>query len=738
MPTEYYTRPLTFRPLKSISLSSLQEELKKLGFRSRDWSQPLLSGDFAISDSYQCASRMQVAMSSYVSSCLVFVPLASNRNPTSFEKNAVWLTFREDSIIDSIYSAYPVRPIEEAHLEPKLLTSYLGDEPFLNEEVTLGLVPPQCLNSIVAIEDNQFLEHIGVSPTGIMRALMKNVATGRKAQGGSTITQQLVKNYFLTSEKTFRRKIMELILSVLLEGQFTKDEILSTYINIIYMGKNGAYQIRGFGSASQYYFSKSISDLNLSECALMAALVNSPGLFNPFLNPDNATKRRSLVLEKMHNNGYISESERVEAEAFPLPRRKPVLATETAPYYIDAAKKELRRLNVPIEGHRIYLGLDLKSQAIAQDALVKSLETLEAKNKKIKALKDKGKTLEGLVLVADPITGLIEVAVGGRSYRMTQFNRAIDGHRQVGSIFKPFVYLTALLENSIEGEELNSSEGERPIRHPLSLIEDKKETYKYDGQRWTPQNYGRKYFGQVPMFFALKESLNAATVRLGMEVGLEKIIQTARALGVQSELKPLPAMLLGAFELYPIEVLQSYATLAQLGRKTQLGFVKRVETLKGELIFDHTPDPELAVDESATAVVVGMMKQVLLSGSARGVTASGFFHPAAGKTGTTSDNRDAWFCGFTPQMITLVWVGYDDNSVSGLTGSSGAVPVWSSIMHTLSNQYTPVDFPWPESTSKVIVDATTLSELNAFKEDETPTAVELIFKKGTEPRTVAF
>ncbi len=739
VPTEYYTRPLTFRPLKSLSIDGTQEELLRQGYRRREWQQPLLSGDFALADRVTCMARTQISFNPDVTACLVYVPTETGQKRFTFENEAIWLTFRTDSILDALYRGYPLNSITEASLSPKLLTSYLGEEPFLQEEVELGVVPTMCLNSILAIEDNQFLEHFGVSPTGIVRALLKNITSGRRAQGGSTITQQLVKNYFLTSEKTISRKIQELILSVLLEGQFTKDEILATYINIIYMGRNGAYQIRGFGSASRHYFNKPIAELNLSECALMAAIVNSPGLFDPFGKPENAMKRRSLVLKKMLDASYINQGEIEVAEKEPLPTRRPIVATETAPYFIDAAKKELKRLGVPVAGHRVYLGLDIEAQSLAQDSLVKSIESLESNNKKIKALYDKGKRLEGVVLVADPVTGLIEAAVGGRGFRTTQFNRAYDGHRQVGSIFKPIVYLAALQESqALHQNGETAPAGALPPLNPLSILLDEKQTYTFDRQKWSPQNYGKQFFGAVPMYFALKESLNGATVKLGMQVGLDKVIQIARALGVTSDLKALPSLLLGAFELYPYEVLQSYATLSQLGKKTQLGFVKRVETLNGDLVFDHTPEAQLAVDESAAAVLVGMMKQTILSGTARGVSASGFFHPAAGKTGTTNDYRDAWFAGFTPHIVSVVWVGYDDNTVTGLTGGSGAVPAWTQLMQKLSAKYTPSDFAWPESTAKILLDSKTISELHGFKKNEEPTSVELIFKKGTEPSSVSF
>ncbi|MEN0060301.1 MAG: transglycosylase domain-containing protein, partial [Bdellovibrio sp.] len=632
------------------------------------------------------------------------------------------LVIQQDHQISQILRGAPFQNADEALGEAPLLAQYIGNEPLMQKTVSLGEMPPACLNGIMAIEDAKFLEHGGVSLRAIFRAFVKNILAGRRAQGGSTITQQLVKNYFLSSERTLKRKLQEFVMSILLESRFNKDEILETYLNIIYMGQNGSFQVRGYGSAARFYFAKEVSNLELHECSLLAAIVNSPGLFNPFKQPVNAERRRHLVLDKMKELNFISQEEADRADRFPLPEEPRTLALETAPYYLDAVRKQLLGAGLNPEGLKIYTALDLEAQDVAQQALRQHLEQLEKNNKHLKGLKEKGHNLEGALLSGYNKDGLIQVAVGGRNYRMTQFNRAIDGHRQVGSIMKPFVYLTALLNETKEGQPYT----------PLTLLNDEKFTYKYEGQSWSPDNYGKQYFGNVPMFYALKNSLNAATASLGIATGLGNVADVAHAMGVRSELRALPAMTLGAFEMYPQEVLQSYMTLANMGQKQDLSFIRYALNAEGHEVFRHHVSAQSTVDTAAVASLVGMMKQTVLSGTARSITLNGFLHPAAGKTGTTSDNRDAWFAGFTPYLTTVVWVGYDNNLPHRLSGSSGAVPVWTQFMKKIGTKFPADDFTWPENTRKITLDQETLQSLNAYREND-PTQVELIVDEQKVP-----
>jgi len=719
LPTEYFAAPYRFHTPSLQSLEKSEKILQTQNYRPRNWQQRLLPGDFLSAKAPECRALFRIPEDLSFASCLAFV---KKEVPSEQSQNDIHiLLFTAEGRLQQIFKAFPLVSLPEVSLEPSLVAQYVGTDPIMQEDQPLGKVPPFCSNGVMAIEDPRFLEHQGVNYKGIFRALIKNISSGRAAQGGSTITQQLVKNYFLSSEKTLKRKTQEFVMAYLLESRFTKDQILETYLNIIYMGQNGPFQVRGFGAAARYYFNKDLSSLNLSECSLLAAIVNSPGLYNPFKQPTKAFNRRNLVLDKMVEHNYISTSEAEEAKKLPLPDTQPRLATETAPYYLDAVRKQLQDLNVEIAGAKIYTAMDLESQQFAQEALESHLQKLEQQNKLIKSHKEKGQTLEGAILSADSHSGFIQVAVGGRNYRRTQFNRAIDGHRQVGSTMKPFVYLAALQSKNSEGKDLT----------PISPVKDEKFTVKYEGKAWSPSNYGNKYFGTVPMFFALKNSLNAATASLGMEVGLDKIIEVTRSLGVSSSLKPFPAVTLGAFELYPKEVLQAYVSLSRLGQKTDLSFVQKVVNAKGDEVYAFTPRSEQAQDPAAVASLVGMMKQTVISGTAKFVTASGFTRPAAGKTGTTSESRDVWFSGFTPYRTTIVWIGYDTSTKNKLTGASGAVPIWTDFMKRVTLDDPEEDFPWPEDTVKVHFDESKLQEMNVPPQDLT--SVDLVFKKGTEP-----
>ncbi|WP_340597653.1 transglycosylase domain-containing protein [Bdellovibrio sp. GT3] len=720
VPTEYYAGPRVFSARNSGSPDGIESLFTKQNFRRRDYDQRLLQGDYFIADREQCSARLQLPLDENQIGCFAWVN--KDISTAKVDSSMQILVFQNDSTISKIYIGAPFQEVASVFGEAPLLAQYIGNEPLMQKTVTLGEVPPTCSNAIMAIEDAQFLEHGGISFKGILRALVRNITTGRK-EGGSTITQQLVKNYFLTSERTLKRKYQEFIMSILLESRFNKDEILETYLNVIYMGQNGSFQVRGYGSAARYYFNKEVSDLDLSECSLLAAIVNSPGLYNPFKKPANAERRRHLVLDKMKGLNFISDSQMTEADNKPLPRAPVTLATETAPYYLDAVRKQMEALKVPVEGLRIYTALDLESQQAAQESLSNHLNNLEKTNKHIKGLKEKGNNLEGIVLVGDNRTGLVTVVVGGRNYRMTQFNRAIDGHRQVGSTMKPFVYLTALMNETSEGKPYT----------PMTLLNDEKQSIKFEGQNWAPENYGKKYYGMVPMFYALKNSMNAATANLGMNVGIGNIVDVAHKFGVESELKPFPSLTLGAFEMYPREVLQSYMTIANLGLRKDISFVRKALNAEGAEVFTFNPNDRQVEDPAIVASLISMMKQVIISGSARAIPLNGFTNPAAGKTGTTNDNKDAWFSGFTPYLTTIVWVGYDNNLQHKLTGSSGGVPVWTDFMKRIGSRFPADDFTLPEDAVKVVLDEETLKALNALQAPFDPTSVELVFKKGTEP-----
>jgi penicillin-binding protein 1B len=744
--TEYFAQPVTFRPRQQVTAIAIEKLLSEMGYRPRDPGQILMAGDSVKLDRAQCFEKFKESFPDQgkdqatdqakdqmgvrpekglagVSHCFGFVRIGSSSLESEIAKNQQWILLTEGQEVFATLAGFPLLLVEAVAFDPPLLAQYSDSKPIMQQFKTLSETPPQCLNAVMAIEDWNFLEHSGYSVTGILRALYKNVVTGRRGQGGSTITQQLVKNYFLSQERSYKRKVMELAMSILIESKYSKDEILETYLNIIYMGQNGPFQVIGFGAAAPFYFSKQLKDLNTSECALLGAILNGPGVFNPWSKKDKALQRRNLVLSKMKELNYISESEMLLAQKAEMPIVRPRLAAETAPYFIDAARKQLIQNKIPLAGAKIYTYLNLEWQQIAQDALQKHLQFLETSHKSLKNLKAKGLNLEGVVLVGDPGTGAVTVAVGGRSFRMTQFNRAVDGHRQIGSIMKPFVYLAALEKGSSTKKY-----------YPHTLVSDEKFEIKYEGQTWSPENYSKKYYGQIPLFYGLKNSLNAATAAIGMDVGLERVIEIVKAFGITSQLRPVPALTLGAFEMYPTEVLKAYMGLSQFGRTKEISFVKQVVGEDKKVIYEASPKVTQAVDPISGATLVSMMKQTVLSGTGRGVTTAGFLRPAAGKTGTTSDFKDAWFAGFTPFQTAIVWVGYDNNTPTNLTGGSGAVPIWTDLMKKISVQNSTEDFAWPSGAVKVVISPTQLKELGATQEAEDSAQIELIYRAGEEPR----
>lgn len=722
VPTEFYTAPIQFQTGTFLNQQKISDHLLKQNFRQRAPEQRLLPGDFMFADRKFCESLLGSLDIPY-ERCFAFI----NKSvlPDNAAKETNWVLLNEQFFIVKLLKSDLNGEVSKLSLEPELLAQYLNTEPIMQEELALSEIPTYCPNAIMAIEDANFLTHTGFSVTGTLRGLIVPVLKGKKPQGGSTITQQLVKNYFLSNERSLKRKAQELILSVLIEKKFTKDQILETYMNIIYMGQNGPFQLIGLGSASKYYFQKSLREASLSECALLAAILNGPGVYNPFTKPEKTLTRRNLVLSKMFELNLISERELEEAKKTLLPAKKPNLASETAPYYIDAVRKQMKEFGIPLQGTKIYTGLNLEQQQWAQESLRNHLEKLEKDNKKISDLKAKGNNLEGVVLSVDNSDGVISVAVGGRSFRMTQYNRAIDSHRQVGSIFKPLVYLTALNKADKEGNNY----------HPLSIINDEKFEINYEKQKWSPENYTKNFFGPVPLYFALKNSLNASTAKLGLELGLDEIIKTAKSIGVTSNLKSLPSLTLGAFEMYPKEVLQIYSNIANLGKSHKISFITKVTDAKDNILFELQPSLTEIFDSVSLSSLVSIMKQTTKTGSAKLISASGYDFPVAGKTGTTSDNKDSWFAGFTPFMTTVVWVGYDQNLVSGLTGASGAVPVWLNYMKLSSQKYDKNDFSFPEDKIKrFTIDEKTREKAQINKDlDSQIEPFEMIFDKDKVP-----
>ncbi len=697
--TRYFARGPTFLPGQKWNDEIFLKSLKQQNYRERDATQSLLVGDAKKLSAAECNSVIKSTPPLSESGFCWQWQTHENENDL--------IIIDENQRIKDVFNGFPLELTWKVSLDPILVAQYHGTEPVMQNELKISDFPVNCLNAVMAIEDNDFLDHSGVSYTGLARAFIKNIIKMRAAQGGSTITQQLVKNYFLTPEKTLTRKLKELFLATRVESEWTKDEILETYLNIIYMGQAGAFQVRGFGAAATVYFNKPVQNLELNECALLAAIINNPALNNPWKKADKATVRRNLVLKKMKDLNLISDNEFQTATNAKLPPPNPLKAVETAPYFFDAVRKQMKNLGIATEGARIETSMDLEAQAMAQKALLEHIGVLESQRKNIKANKENGSRLEGLVISSENSTGLINVFVGGQSYRQTQFNRALDGHRQIGSLIKPFVYLSALINGFPEDKNVN----------PLTVVNDVKFEWKYDKKTWSPTNYEKKFNGEIPLYFALKESLNSPTAQVAQKVGLDKIIDLVHSIGFTSPMEAMPSTSLGATEHYPLEIVESYRTLANFGQYLPSSFIERIEDRDRNLQFEFKPKKEVRLSETDTAVLVGMMKETLRSGTAKASTAYGWKAPSAGKTGTTSDNKDAWFSGFTPYQTSVVWLGYDQSLSSQLTGSSGAVPVWIQLMKFYQRVWPEDDFVWPAGVEmkEVILHGTDIKTEFIFK-----------------------
>ena len=685
-PMELYSQGFALSPGRHLDASALLAELQH---RSLE-----VGRDYQMDTPDLCAHGSAVT------------PQQSGAHCLWLKEPAVLVTWDDQGWILELWSGQPLQPADHLALFPRLITQFYDGQPILQQNTPLSEIPLVCLQAVTAIEDKEFLEHKGVSATGTLRAVARNLRKRRWAEGGSTITQQLVKNFFLTPKKTLRRKVEEQILAILLESQINKDQILEMYLNVIYMGQAGPYQVRGIGSASHHYFDKPVSQLNLSECAMLAALINSPGRYSPFDNKARAQQRRELVLRKMNEAGMIDGTEMASANERDLPQLPAQQKRVYAPYYVMSALREFQSWQIESEnGARLYTALDPDAQSAIVEAAAQTLPVIE---KRIR--KPSKQPLQIAVLTVDLLEARVIGVLGGRDFRTTQFNRASDSRRQIGSVVKPFVYLPAVKDNS-----------------PLTMVVDEPFEWKAGNQVWKPKNYEKGFHGPVPYFYALAESLNIPAAKVGQAVGLEAIEEAIKSSGIRAEVPLLPSLTLGAFELSLMDLAQGYSTLARMGEGENLHTLERVEDINGNVVFSREPARDLKLDPSATAILIGMLQQSLELGTARAARSWGLEGPYAGKTGTTSDTKDAWFAGFNGRLLTVVWIGYDDNTVMGLTGASAALPVWVSIAKRLEAFYKPDDFAWPSGVEKRQIPRDKL--LEDFPDlKNLPEEVELVFK----------
>jgi penicillin-binding protein 1B len=650
LPARVYARPLElYRGLK-INPDDLIRELKLLGYQHEQ--QVDGPGEYSLAgEALHLFSRTFEFWDGREMSRKVRLDFAGDR-------------------IDGLTDAKTREPVPVMRLDPLLIGKIHPEHREDRVLVSYDDIPPVLVNSLVAVEDRNFFGHSGLDPRGILRAMWVNLRKGELVQGGSTLTQQLVKNFFLTQDRTLWRKFNEIFMSVLLEWHYSKPEILTAYINEVYLGQHGALGIHGFGTAAEFYFARPLNELRIDQVALLVGLVKGASFYNPRRHPERAFQRRNLVIEQMQKLGYLDASEAGKASSAPLDiADSPGWSSAKYPDYMDLVRRQLQQdyqsEDLRTEGLRIFTTLDPYIQDVAGSAVARVLSRLE---------KSRGLSrnpLQASAIITNVATGEILALIGGRDNEIAGFNRALDARRPIGSLIKPVVYLTALSQ---------------PDKYNvLSMLRDEPVTVRQpDGKTWKPKNYDNIAHGQVPLHTALEHSYNLATVNLGMKVGIPHVIKTLRLLGINSEVPNYPSVLLGALDLTPFEVTQIYQTLAGNGFTVPLRAIRDVLDKEGRPLQRFAIRIRQSLDSRAIFITNFLLTRVVSNGTAR-MLSSRFpeLLPLAGKTGTTNDLRDSWFAGFGDNILAIIWIGRDDNKPAGLTGAAGALQVWADIMRVL-------------------------------------------------------
>jgi len=675
LPSRVYARPLSLYDGLELSAAGLETELRAAGYRSPEsadqpGSYSRQGGHFAIhrrafqfDDGAQQELRLQLDVSG--------------------------------GQVAGLRTLVKVSPLQLVRLDPAEFASIwpLHDED--RTVVSLQDVPELLVTGLQAVEDRQFKHHHGVDPRGILRAVVANLKAGSAVQGGSTLTQQLVKNFFLSDERSLARKVNEALMALLLEWHYDKAEILAAYVNEVYLGQQGAHAIHGFARASEFYFGRPVKDLQPHQVALLVGLVRGASLYNPRRHPERALERRNRVLDLFAETGLMPAEEAARWKDKPLGvTREPGTGSNRYAAFLDLVRDQLHRdyheADLHREGLRIFTTLAPSEQVAAERAAAAGLAEL--------ARRGLPAQLQGAIVLAEPDTGEVRALVGDRDPGRTGFNRALNARRQVGSVIKPLVYLLAL-EHSDTYRWLTTIEDQ-----PITLT-------RPNGQKWSPENYDRQSHGTVTLLEALAHSYNQATVRLGMNIGVNQLVQELHQLGVRRDIAPVPATLLGAVELTPLEVAQIYQSIAAGGFSVPLRAVTAVQTPSGETLTRY-PLRMLPLERrDAVAVLNYGLTQVVAQGTAQALPGLlGRSVRVAGKTGTTNERRDSWFVGYTRNRVGVVWVGRDDNGPAGVTGSNAAMRVWAMLFRELPLQDVSLDMPdgaywmWVDAAGQALSD----------------------------------
>jgi penicillin-binding protein 1B len=699
-----FARPLSLQIGQSLSQSELVARLNDVGYAQR--TRVERAGDFAI-------DRHTIVLLSRGGDQAGKVVTVAFPEPPVIRKKTAKPPPPPPQRIARIQSAG--KNLDQVTLDAPLLTALMSGTREKRRRVALDAIPERMQEAVLAIEDRRFYYHPGVDPIRIVGALVTNVF-GSKAYlvGGSTITQQLARNFFLTEQmvaeqqtrqRSYGRKVLEQFMSVVLETKATKDEIFELYLNDVYLGHRGSFALHGVAEAAKIYFGKDVRNLTLSEAALLAGVIQSPQIHSPFNNPERARDRRNVVLRAMVDAGYITSDAADRAAKEPIA----VVALDAS---FPGAVSRPGVLDV-------YTTLDLNLQRHAQDAVRDGIASVD----KILSRRKRGprRVAQAALVAIDPRSGEILALIGGRSYNQSQFNRAVNARRQIGSTFKPFVYLAAF--------EKAADEGTGDIT-PATIVYDEPTTWAFDNQEWSPKNYDGEYDGAITLRRALAMSRNVAAVKIAEQTGYERVVALWKKakVGETDQVQPYPSVALGIVELTPLEVAQAYTVFPNRGTLKKLRSL--INVTSGEDVSKPKVEAGPSVARPSTAfLVTHMMRSVLNEGTGAGARANGFTADAAGKSGTTNDLRDAWFVGFTPELLTVVWVGLDDNQPLGLSGGQAALPIWTAFMKNALAGRTSSSFDAPDGVSFVEVDRDT----GKIATPICPRLTTEAFLSGTEP-----
>lgn len=698
LPARVYARPMELYAGRPLTPDQLAQELERLGYHAVR--EPTRSGEYTRNrEIFHLQTRG-------------FAFWDGTENPQRLR-----VEFAGGSV-DRLMDRAQNRELDLARLDPLQIASIYPAHKEDRQLVQLAQVPPLLIRTLLAVEDRQFYAHHGISPRSVLRAMFANVRAGGVVQGGSTLTQQLVKNFFLSNERTLTRKLNEAFMSLLLEAHYSKDEILEAYLNEVYLGQDGPRAVHGVGLASHFYFERPLEDLEPDQIALLVGMIKGPSYYDPRKNPKQALERRNLVLDLLVEQGVLGPDAGARARARPLGvLKRRALAANAYPHFLEMVRRQLyrdyREEDLTSEGLRIFTTLDPQAQTAAEAAVTGRLAQLE----RSRGLPEN--SLQSAVIVTAVDNAEVLAVVGDRNPRAAGFNRALDAARPIGSLVKPAVYLAAL--GAPDRYSLATWLDDTPLKLPSRV-----------GEPWEPKNYDKQYRGRVLLFDALTHSYNVPTARLGLDIGVDKVAATLRRLGVEGDLNPYPSLLLGAADLSLLDVTRMYQTLAAGGFRSPLRAIRAVVAADGTPLQRYPLEVEQVVNAEQVFMLDSVLQAVATEGTAAALGARfGREAGIAGKTGTTDDLRDSWFAGFTGNQLAVVWIGRDDNQPMGLTGSSGAVPVWGDYMARVGVQ--PLVLSLPERVEMVWIDRLTGLRADEGCEDR----VQWPFLAGSAPQAFA-